>query len=84
MQKHRWQLQEAKARLSELVRAAQQEGPQEISVRGEPAVVVVSRRDFDRLAKKNPGFVDFIRRSPLAGEDLKIERDRSPARRVEL
>jgi prevent-host-death family protein len=37
-----WQLQEAKARLSELVRRAVDEGPQHVSIRGEPAAVVLS------------------------------------------
>ena len=37
-----WQLQEAKARLSELVKSAEHEGPQEITVHGRPAAVVLS------------------------------------------
>ncbi|MBI2912243.1 MAG: type II toxin-antitoxin system Phd/YefM family antitoxin [Chloroflexi bacterium] len=80
----RWQLQEAKARLSEVVRSAQGEGPQEITVRGEPAVVVVSSRDYDRLKGRKPSFVEFMARSPLAGVDVDLERDRSPVRTVEL
>jgi prevent-host-death family protein len=79
-----WQLQEAKARLSEVVASARRDGPQEISVRGEPAVVVVSSADFAALRRKKPSFVDFVRRSPLAGTALEIERDRTPARRVKL
>ena len=39
-----WQLQEAKARLSELVKSAEQDGPQEITVHGRAAAVVVSAR----------------------------------------
>jgi len=84
MRSHRWQLQEAKARFSQLVKAALQNGPQEVSVRGEPAVVVISKHDFDRLAGAKPRFVDFIRQSPLAEVDLHLERDRSPARDVDL
>jgi prevent-host-death family protein len=80
----RWQLQDAKAKLSELVRSAQDEGPQEITVRGEPAAVVLSAADYQRLRARRPGFVDFVRRSPLAGEELEIVRDRGPARRVRL
>ncbi len=37
-----WPLQEAKARFSELVRLAQTEGPQTVTVRGKPAVKIVS------------------------------------------
>lgn len=82
--KRRWQLQEAKARLSEVVKTAAKEGPQEITVRGETAAVLLSGKDFARLAKPRPGFVEFLRRSPLAGVDLKLARDRSPDRPVEL
>jgi antitoxin Phd len=80
----RWQLQEAKARLSEVVKSSQREGPQEISVRGEAAAVVVSKADYERLRRRKPSFVEFLRRSPLMGVDLRVERDRTPARDVGL
>jgi prevent-host-death family protein len=80
----RWQLQEAKAKLSLVVKSSQQEGPQEISVRGEPAVVVMAMAEYDRLRKRKLSFVEFLRRSPLVGLDVEIERDRTPARSVRL
>ena len=43
-----WQLQEAKNKLSEVIRCARTEGPQEITVRGEPAVVVISAEEWER------------------------------------
>jgi antitoxin Phd len=46
-----WALQDAKARLSELVRAAEKE-PQIITLRGEEAAVVVSAAEFHRLQRK--------------------------------
>ena len=55
-----WQLQDAKARFSELVKRAREQGPQHVSVRGEPAVVVVSEEDFARLASRRPSIVDHI------------------------
>ncbi|MEI6450575.1 MAG: type II toxin-antitoxin system Phd/YefM family antitoxin [Actinomycetes bacterium] len=79
-----WQLQEAKARFSEVVKAAQQEGPQEISVRGEPTAVLVSRAEFDRLRRPRPSLVEFLRTSPLAGVELDLARDPTPARAVRL
>lgn len=82
--KRSWQLQEAKARLSEVVKTAVREGPQEITIRGETAAVLISGKDYVRLAKPKPGFVAFVRQSPLAGIDLKLKRDRSPDRTVEL
>jgi antitoxin Phd len=80
----RWQLQEAKARLSDLVKSSQERGPQEITVRGKPAAVVLSHADYDRLKRRKPGFVQFLRQSPLVGADLRIARDRSPARDVKI
>lgn len=75
----RWQLQDAKARLSELVRKAQTEGPQEITVHGKSEVVVLSRSEFDKIKSrkvKRPSFVEFMRSSPLVGVDLNLERSR--------
>jgi prevent-host-death family protein len=81
----RWQLQQAKAQLSGLVKSCQDSGPQEISVRGESAAVVLSMRDYDRLRKATrPGFVAFLRQSPLRGLDLAIERSPSSVREVAL
>lgn len=80
-----WQLQEAKARLSDLVKRAQQEGPQEITVHGKPVAVVLSRAAFDRLAKVDVSLADFIRASPLHGcDELNLERNRSLTREVAL
>jgi prevent-host-death family protein len=55
-----WQLQDAKARFSELVKRAREQGPQHVSVLGEPAVVVVSEEDFARLTSSRPSIVDHI------------------------
>jgi antitoxin Phd len=81
----RWRLSDAKARLRELVRCAENQGPQEITVRGRPAAVLLSKADFDRLVKqKKPTFVEFLRRSPLVGVDLVVHRDRSRTRTLKL
>lgn len=80
----RWQLQEAKARLSEVVKSSQRDGPQEISVRGEAAVVVLSKAEYDRLRQRKPSLIEFLRRSPLAGLQLELDRDRRPPRDVRL
>jgi antitoxin Phd len=79
-----WQLQEAKARLSELVDSVQRDGPQEITRRGEPAAVLVSYKEYQRLRSRKRRFVEFMKQSPLAGLELELSRDRSPAREVEL
>jgi prevent-host-death family protein len=80
-----WQLQDAKARFSELVKRAREQGPQHVSVRGEPAVVVVSVEEFARLSTPRPSLVDHI----LAGTpwpddvvDAINTRSRDPGRDV--
>ena len=79
-----WQLQEAKARLSELVRSATKDGPQEITVRGKPEVVVISASEYERLKKRKPRFVEFMRSSPLNGVELDLTRNKSPMREAGL
>jgi prevent-host-death family protein len=79
-----WQLQEAKARLSEVVKKAAQEGPQHITLHGEPAAVLLSESDYRRLTRRPPRFVDFVRNSPLKGVELDLTRDRSPVREIRL
>ena len=80
-----WQLQEAKARLSEVINKAQGEGPQHITVRGVSAAVVLSEADYERLVGGGESLVEFMRRSPLFGQDgIEFVRDGSLAREVEL
>jgi len=80
-----WQMQEAKAKLSEVIKDAEREGPQEITLHGKPVAVVLSREDYERLTGTGESLVDFMRRSPLYGvEEVNLERDRSLTREVEL
>jgi antitoxin Phd len=80
----RWKLEDAKARFSEVVRHAREEGPQRVSVRGQDAVVVMSAEEFERLAPEKPRapFVEFMESLHLNGLDLRREADRG--RDVEL
>jgi antitoxin Phd len=80
----RWQLQEAKNRLSEVVRKAQKDGPQVITVHGADAAVVVAIDQFRKLSPRNGTLVEFFRRSPLVGVELDIARSRESGRRVSL
>jgi len=79
-----WQLQDAKAHFSELVRACTLKGPQIVSVRGKEEAVVLSKIDYDSLVGTKPNFIDFMNQSPLKGLDLNLERDRSLGREIEL
>jgi prevent-host-death family protein len=81
----KWQLQDAKARFSELVKRAREEGPQHVSVRGEPAVVVVSEKEFAKLTSPCRSIVDHILEGELWPDDLVDainDRSRDPGRDV--
>jgi prevent-host-death family protein len=82
--KRSWQLQDAKNRLSQVVASACSQGPQTITLRGRPAAVVISFAEYARLVKPKSSLADFLRRSPLSGMDLEIERSRDTGRKVEL
>jgi antitoxin Phd len=80
----RWKLEDAKARFSEVVRHAREDGPQRVTVRGQDAVVVMSVEEFERLVPEKPRvpFVQFMESLHLGGLELEREMDRG--RDVEL
>ena len=45
-----WKLEDAKARFSQVVREACENGPQRVTVRGKDAVVILSAADYAHLA----------------------------------
>ena len=79
-----WQLQEAKARLSEVIKQASKEGPQTITMRGEPTAVVISKDEYERLKRPRESFGEFMRKSPLYGVDLDLKRDRTLTRKSDI
>jgi antitoxin Phd len=79
-----WQLQEAKGKFSEVVKRALNEGPQGITVRGEPVAVLISRAEYARLTHPKPGFIEFMRRSPMAGLELDTGRQAGLTREIAL
>jgi prevent-host-death family protein len=58
-----WQLQEAKNRLSEVVRLSQRK-PQTITLHGKPSAVVVSYQEFRRLSQPKMGLLEVMRSAP--------------------
>lgn len=65
-----WQLQEAKNRLSEVVKAAEKNGPQVITVRGKETAVLVSMGTYKRMAGGSQSLSEFLTNSPLKGLQL--------------
>ena len=66
-----WQLQEAKAMLSEVIKAAAIQ-PQIITVRGKETAMILSVEEYKRLVKPNQTLYEFIQSSPLRGLDLSL------------
>lgn len=78
-----WQLQDAKARLSQLVNDSHQE-PQIISRYGKDECIVLSIEQYKKLTQKKETLVSFLKRSPLYGIEIDFERDSSPSRKVKF
>lgn len=72
-----WKLEDAKARFSEVVRRARADGPQRVTVRGKPAVVVIDAGQLDQLmpAPERPPLVPFLESLHLRELDLTREPD---------
>lgn len=80
-----WKLEDAKARFSEVVKLAEHGTPQHVSVRGRPAVVILSAVDYARLAPAatRPTLASLFADSPFAhldNFDDVLVRERSPVR----
>lgn len=91
--KHGFSIAEARNHLSEVVRLAEDEGPVELTRRGRPVAVVVSRDEYLRLlapADDPFGFLERFRsdrdleRCGLEPGDVAALRDQSPGRTVPL
>lgn len=70
---NKWQLHEAKNKLSSLIDEAVQGKPQCIMRRGEDTVIVVSIKDYQQLKKPRKNFEEFLLNIPKS-DDLIIER----------
>ncbi len=79
-----WQLQKAKNRLSELVKAAEKKGPQVITVHGKERAVVVSAEEYRRLVRRKGSLLEFFQKSPWASAEIDISRSRDLGRQIEL
>ena len=74
-----WKLEDAKAKFSEVVRRARDEGPQRVTYRGRDAVVVIAVDEFKSLLPAEAtrqSLVEFLRSTALGGLDVRRELDR--------
>jgi prevent-host-death family protein len=79
-----WSLADAKARLSSVVERALHEGPQVITRRGRPTVVVVSAREWSRSRAPVGKLSEFLSRSPLKSLRLDLHRLQDGPRPLDL
>ena len=82
--KNTWQLQEAKNRLSTVVEGALHHGPQIITRRGVKTAIVLSVKDYEKLAKPKQNLVDFFKSSPLHGVKIDLTRSKDSSRGVSI
>ncbi|AWC21748.1 type II toxin-antitoxin system Phd/YefM family antitoxin [Aminobacter sp. P9b] len=73
-----WHLQDAKNNFSKLVQRARNEGPQTVTVRGEPAVVVLSTEEYEKLAGKRKSIAEYLLTGPTWDEEFAAEVERRP------
>jgi prevent-host-death family protein len=79
----RWQVGEAKKRLSEVIEEAQRNGPQFITRHGAERAVVLSIDDFRSLTAHKPGLKDYMLGGPKV-DDFEIELDSDTGREIVL
>ena len=77
-----WQVQEAKQRFSELLRAVKRDGPQVVTRHGEEIAVVIDISEYHRLRGDPADFKDFLR-SGLDWDDLELTRSRELPREID-
>ena len=75
-----WSVAEAKARLSEILRLAESEGPQQIGIRN-PCVVVPADAWYAKSPQRKPLGQWLIENVPR-GANLEIPRDRGSQREI--
>lgn len=76
----KWKVQEAKARFSELLDKANEEGPQVVARHGKDRAVVLSIDEYRKLKARKPSFKDWILSMPKG--DLKTRRRKDRPRKI--
>lgn len=81
----RWKLEDAKARLSEVVRLAGKAGPQLVTIRGRDAAVILAPEQYKRLLPKRAGDLSLTRfLKGLGLSALNVEREIDTGRDIHL
>jgi antitoxin Phd len=70
-----WQIQEAKARFSELINRALKDGPQMVTRHGETIAVIVAAEEYHRLRSRGRSLKALLAKAPLQGVEIRRSRD---------
>jgi prevent-host-death family protein len=76
-----WQIQEAKQRFSEVIRAVEREGPQVISRHGEEVAVIVDIAEYRRLTRPAADLTQVLLGGPKFGANVSDLMDEIEAER---
>ncbi|GIJ29426.1 antitoxin [Micromonospora qiuiae] len=79
-----WQVQEAKQRFSEVLRAAASGEAQVVTRHGQEVAVVIDINEYRRLRGEQVELMDYLRSGPLLDIDLDVERATDLPREVDL
>jgi prevent-host-death family protein len=80
----RWQVQEAKQRFSEVLRAAEEGEPQIVTKHGEEIAVVIDIAEYRRLRGESVTLLDYLRAEPLVDDGLEVDSRKDLPRDVNL
>lgn len=79
-----WQLQDAKSQFSDVIQQTIHNGPQLVTLRGKPCVILISVEEYEQLTRPKQNLVEFLKNSPLQGVSLDIKRSTSKTRHEDL
>lgn len=70
----RWSVVEAKARLEDVIAAAEEHGPQPVARNADDRALVVPAERWEPARRRKGTLAEFLHNSPLRGSGIVIER----------
>jgi prevent-host-death family protein len=80
----RWQVQDAKQRFSEVLRAAESGEPQIVTKHGEEVAVLIDIAEYRRLRGETVGFMQYLQSGPVLDDELDVTRSDELPREIDL